>query len=165
MSAVELAGPSATVADKLPALIAGAGERAIDYFVVNIRHRNTRAAVRVNSQRSPHLRRECRTDDGMGISAVVVSLSAKHAMPNEWTSQPRKQAHQEPTGAASAGILRVQPEASARTSPAPAPKRTGRKQRQATRREVQGLEDRVLNPAVHGYCKVCLTSGCRVLKA
>lgn len=79
MSAVELAGPSATVADKLPALIAGAGERAIDYFVVNIRHRNTRAAVRVNSQRSPHLRRECRTDDGMGISAVVVSLSAKHA--------------------------------------------------------------------------------------
>ena len=54
MSAVELAGPSATVADKLPALIAGAGERAIDYFVVNIRHRNTRAAVRVNSQRSPH---------------------------------------------------------------------------------------------------------------
>src|ERR1019366_494698 len=48
MNAVQSVVPSATVADKLPALIAGAGKRAawrfVEFFTVNIRNPNTRAA-------------------------------------------------------------------------------------------------------------------------
>jgi hypothetical protein len=48
MSAVRLGIPSATAASNLPALIAGAGDRAtlrfLEFFTVNIRNRNNRAA-------------------------------------------------------------------------------------------------------------------------
>jgi hypothetical protein len=48
MSAVQPVCPSPTLAEKLPALMAGAGERAalrfLEFFTVNIRNRNTRAA-------------------------------------------------------------------------------------------------------------------------